>query len=281
MRISFLGQVAQFDQNAAGGHILLERKASPEAVFINLDSRGVLLTQHGLKIVSEAFLFWQDVLWRNTVCYVIHCKGNIYYALHTVTSHNYIYAKVCQYNTGHSDLSVSALKTLWHMKQGLRLWNNMIQNWQTSNVCKWATEDLSDLLRKAKTKARLMMDCVTKFLLRNGPKNAQHDKSEDIMIWNAALVKTRMSLGAGCRVRVCFHLCISADRKSKAPALPGNETCWCQCGQRTACTLLPARVNHQTTATTRAAKPVNNTSVARWRAQAFGSLCWALGLNLK
>lgn len=97
-------------------------------------------------------------------------------------SHNYIYVKVCQYNTGHSDLSVSALKTLWHMKQGLRLWDDMIKNRRSSNVCKWVTEDLSDLPRKAKTKARLMMDCVTKFLLRNGPKNAQYDKSEDIMI---------------------------------------------------------------------------------------------------
>lgn len=32
MRISFLGQFVQFDQNAAGGYILLERKAGPEAV---------------------------------------------------------------------------------------------------------------------------------------------------------------------------------------------------------------------------------------------------------
>lgn len=82
--------------------------------------------------------------------------------------------------------------------------------------------------------------------------------------------------------RVClFPSCISADRESKAPALPGNAACWCQCGQRTVCTLLPARVNHQTTATTRAAKPVNNTSMTRWKARAFGALCWAFGLNFK
>lgn len=68
--------------------------------------------------------------------------------------------------------------------------------------------------------------------------------------------------------RVCVCVCI-LQRKGKTAALPGNPACWCQCGQRTACTLRSARVNHQTTATTQEAKPVNNGSMTIWKAAGF------------
>lgn len=50
--------------------------------------------------------------------------------------------------------------------------------------------------------------------------------------------------------------------------------------ERNARSVLPELIS-ETTATARAAKPVNNTSMTIWKAQAFGALCWAFGLNLK
>lgn len=50
--------------------------------------------------------------------------------------------------------------------------------------------------------------------------------------------------------------------------------------ERNARSVLPELIS-ETTATAGAAKPVNNTSMTIWKAQAFGALCWAFGLNLK
>lgn len=64
-------------------------------------------------------------------------------------------------------------------------------------------------------------------------------------------------------------MCVSIlHRKSRTASLPGNPARWCQCGQRTECTLRSARVNHQTTATQEATL-VNNASMTIWKATGF------------
>lgn len=110
------------------------------------------------------------------------------------------------------------------------------------------------------------MDCVTKLWQSKRDQNKKHNMTKMRTKWFKMQPENKNVRADGC---TCVSILHFTGRKSKIAALPSNPAFWRQCRQRTECTLLSASVNHQTTATTRAGKPVNNTGMTTWRAHGF------------
>lgn len=94
-------------------------------------------------------------------------------------------------------------------------------------------------------------------------------------------IRTKMK-NQECLLELVFPFCFSKVQRAKSTALPGSPASWCQCGQRMVCSPPCAKAECQTTATTQATKPVNNTSVTIWKPRGLGtpSECWVSASNI-